>query len=78
MYGDKFGEFVCGYLLTSFNKHFCKLAFLLLLDTKPIDIQGLLIDLLKTEKHVHFQAQTHLEKGMWFSSQRPFVGKSIA
>ena len=55
-------------LLTSFNKHFCKLAFLLLLDTKPIDIQGLLIDLLKTEKHVHFQAQTRRERNVVFFS----------
>lgn len=50
-----------GALVTSFNKHFWRLTFLLLLDTKVIHIQGLLIDLLKTEKHVCFQ-----EKGMWF------------
>ena len=55
-------------LLTSFSKHFCKLAFLLLLDTKPIIIQGLLIDLLKTEKHVHFQAQTQRERNVVFFS----------
>ena len=44
-------------LLTSFNKHFWKLTFLLLLGTQAIHIQGLLIDLLKTEEHVHFQTQ---------------------
>ena len=51
-------------LVTSFNKHFWRLTFLLLLDTKAIHIQGLLIDLLKTEKHVRFQAQTQRERNV--------------
>ena len=64
-------------LLTSFSKHFCKLAFLLLLDTKPIDIQGLLIDLLKTEKHVHFQAQTQRERKCGFLRSSCLWGRAL-
>lgn len=64
-------------LLTSLSKHFWRLTFLLLLDTKPIDIQGLLIYLLKTEKHVHFQAQTQRERKCGFLLSSRLWGRAL-
>ena len=47
------------------------------MDTKPIDIQGLLIDLLKTEKHVHFQAQTQRERKCGFLLSSRLWGRAL-